>query len=101
MRFAALCFVVGLVACAVACSNSSTGTSDGAAASDGQAPGCPAQQPSDRAACTGSITCQYGQTSCCGVSYSATTCICQPGGFSCAATVECNFVCPDASGTGG
>jgi hypothetical protein len=35
------------------------------------------------------------------VSYSATTCMCQPSGFSCAVTIECNFACPDASSQGG
>jgi hypothetical protein len=32
------------------------------------------------------------------VNHSAMTCMCQPAGFSCAVTVECNFVCPDAGG---
>jgi hypothetical protein len=27
-----------------------------------------------------------------------TTCRCQPGGFSCAMTIDCNFACPDAGG---
>ena len=106
MRSAALCFVVGLVlAGAAACSNSSStsGVHDGApgdAASDGQPPGCPSQQPSDGTACTGSIVCQYGHSTCCGMSFSAMTCRCQPGGFSCAVTTECNFVCPDGSSSG-
>ena len=63
------------------------------------APSCPGQQPQDGRDCGGTtLVCQYGHTSCCGISYSMTTCRCQPGGFSCATTIDCNFVCPDAGG---
>jgi hypothetical protein len=96
MRLAALCFAVGLFACG----SSTSGTHDGATPSDGQPAGCPSQQPSDGTTCTGSIVCQYGSSNCCGVSYSAMTCRCQTGGFSCAVTNECNFTCPDASSSG-
>jgi hypothetical protein len=62
------------------------------------APGCPAQQPLERTPCSGSISCGYGQTTCCGTPYSFMTCKCQGGTFSCAMTIACNFVCPDAGG---
>lgn len=69
------------------------GVSDAAADGPGS---CPATQPNDRSPCGGGASCTYGHTMCCGVSYSAFTCKCQAGGFSCAMTVECNFVCQDA-----
>jgi hypothetical protein len=81
------------------------GGSDAAAPSDAHmdtAPAenpsaCPAAQPQDRAACSGTIACGYGGTTvCCGISYLSTTCRCQGGVFSCGMTIECNFVCPDA-----
>jgi hypothetical protein len=92
MRFAATAWIAVLIGCG---SGSSTGTVD-ASTHDAAQPGCPADQPSDGTACTGSLKCEYGQSTCCGVTSSFTTCQCQPGGFSCAMTVECNFVCPDA-----
>jgi len=56
--------------------------------------GCPAQVPISGGACQGSLSCSYGQTSCCGRSSSAWTCNCSGGSFSCTQTVECNIVCP-------
>jgi hypothetical protein len=81
------------------------GVLDADAGSDGQrdaASGCPAQVPlSVGVACSGSTTCTYGQSTCCGISTSAYTCKCQGGTWSCSMTVECNFICPDAgSGDG-
>ncbi|HXU81049.1 MAG TPA: hypothetical protein VN914_06615 [Polyangia bacterium] len=58
-------------------------------------PGCPAQQPLERAPCQGMLSCGYGETTCCGTRYHFTTCKCQNGMFQCAMTVACNFVCPD------
>ncbi len=59
--------------------------------------GCPGVQPfGATTACSGSLVCHYGSATCCGVQYSASTCSCQGGRFSCAQTIECNFVCPDA-----
>jgi hypothetical protein len=69
-------------------------TPDGAAT-------CPAQQPQDRSACSDTtLVCQYGQTTCCGISYPAIVCHCQTNGFSCGMAIDCNFICPDA-GSGG
>jgi hypothetical protein len=81
-----------------ACS-SSGGAGGGAVdgVGDDAATGCPTQQPSDRASCSGSATCTYGHSTCCGVNYSAFTCKCQMNAYLCAQTVECNFGCPDAS----
>jgi len=55
---------------------------------------CPAQLPISDGACQGSLSCSYGQTSCCGRSSSTWTCNCVGGGFSCTQTVECNIACP-------
>jgi hypothetical protein len=77
----------------------SDGGSDGASVSDAgsdAAGSCPPTQPADSAPCSGTASCQYGHSTCCGVQYSAVTCKCQVGGFACAMTVECNFVCPDS-----
>jgi hypothetical protein len=63
-------------------------------AADG-ANSCPVHQPRDGDACTGTASCQYGHTVCCGIDYSLFTCKCQQGSFSCAMTVECNVVCSD------
>ena len=60
--------------------------------------GCPAQLPVSGGACQASQLCTYGQSSCCGRSYSAWTCACQGGNFSCSQTVECNIVCPVPDG---
>jgi hypothetical protein len=68
------------------------GFSDAASDASGS---CPATQPQNGAACSGGATCQYGHSTCCGIAYSAFTCTCQSNGYSCAQTVECNFVCPD------
>jgi len=54
---------------------------------------CPAQLPGSGGACQGTLSCSYGQTSCCGRSSSTWTCTCVGGSFSCAQTVECNIVC--------
>jgi hypothetical protein len=59
---------------------------------------CPTQQPGlgARVPCAGSLSCSYGQASCCGVTTTAQTCVCQHGFFFCGQTVECNVICPDA-----
>jgi hypothetical protein len=77
-------------------------TEDGATedAADGSA-SCPSKQPRDGDACTGSASCQYGHTVCCGMSYSQFTCTCQQGSFSCAMTVECNIVCSEGGSDAG
>jgi hypothetical protein len=78
---------------------SSSGSKSDGGGVDGQ--GCPAQMPNNMgAACTGSTVCEYGQSTCCGMTYSFMTCTCRDGTFDCVQTVECNFVCPDA-GSGG
>ncbi|HEV3189368.1 MAG TPA: hypothetical protein VGY54_02665 [Polyangiaceae bacterium] len=58
---------------------------------------CPTAQPMDGKACTGSTVCEYGHATCCGIASSFMTCKCQPGGFSCYQTVECNFICPGSA----
>jgi hypothetical protein len=67
-------------------------------ATDGAATACPVDQPAlgARAACVGTLTCSYGTSYCCGIKSTAFTCSCQHGFFSCAQTVECNFICPEA-----
>jgi len=77
--------------------NGGGGTTDRADAATGDANGCPAEQPRLITPCSGSLTCSYGQATCCGITSSFFTCKCQNGSFSCYQTVECNFVCPDAS----
>jgi hypothetical protein len=67
-------------------------------ATDGSA-SCPQKQPRDGDPCTGSASCQYGHTVCCGMNYSQFTCVCQQGSYSCAMTVECNIVCSDGGPT--
>jgi hypothetical protein len=108
-RWSTLGFV-GAMAVAAACSSDTgSGGANDAGANDagandagandatGDGGSCPDQKPSDGAACSGSSSCQYGQSTCCGMQYSLFTCRCQAGGFSCSMTVECNFTCPDAS----
>ncbi len=77
-------------------SNADGGTPKRADGADDGEGACPSDQPTERASCSSSASCKYGSSTCCGVAYSAVTCTCQTGGFSCAMTVECNFVCPDA-----
>jgi hypothetical protein len=69
---------------------------DTADASDAPATACPPDQPQFGATCTGTLSCEYGHSSCCGIQTSAQTCTCRFGFFDCAQTVECNFICPDA-----
>jgi hypothetical protein len=91
-RLAAVC----VIAWSMGCGSSAKGPTD-AAPETGNDQSCPAQQPKDGDACTGTSHCGYGHATCCGVSSTANTCVCQQGHFSCSMTVECNFVCPDAS----
>jgi hypothetical protein len=56
---------------------------------------CPAAHPGFGATCAGTLSCEYGQASCCGIQMSAQTCTCQNGFFNCAQTTECNVTCPD------
>jgi hypothetical protein len=93
-----------IAACSSGGSTSGSMTPDAASAGDAQndgtaqdaGAGCPAQQPGFSVTCSGSITCSYGQSTCCGITTSEFTCQCQHGSFSCSQTVECNFVCPEA-----
>lgn len=59
---------------------------------------CPAQEPGANFACSGSIACQYGQTTCCEMTVAAATCRCDQGTFSCT-TFVCNIACVADSGT--
>ena len=68
------------------------------AASD-TATGCPAQIPISSTACSGSLTCPYGQTTCCGQTYPAWYCLCQNGTFSCNQAGPCNSTCPGDAGS--
>jgi hypothetical protein len=96
MRGVARIFLLGILAAAAACGGGSANV-DG---SDGNPSSCPAQQPNASTACTGSAVCQYGTSTCCGMTYSFMTCTCRSGTFDCVMTAECNIVCPDA-GSGG
>jgi hypothetical protein len=99
-----LCCLVLAAACSSGSATTGSMTPDAGSAGDAQndgtaqeaSAGCPAQQPGFSVSCSGSITCKYGQSTCCGITSSAFTCQCQQGSFSCAQTVECNFVCPEA-----
>jgi hypothetical protein len=92
----AIVALIGFMTYALGCaSNGSKGTDAGSPLTDGGS-SCPRYQPADGTQCSGSEACEYGQSNCCGKSYSFFTCKCQLGGFSCAQTVECNFACPDA-----
>ncbi len=75
-----------------------TGGTMGLDAGADAATGCPAQPPLSGGACSGPLTCSYGQASCCGITSSTWTCTCQGGSFSCSQTVECNFICPGVDG---
>jgi hypothetical protein len=94
----AFCWL-GAAAGAVGCGSSDTGGAhaDAGATPDDGSNSCPADQPMDGTPCSGSTACGYGHSTCCGIDYSFMTCKCQKGGYSCSMTVECNFVCPDAS----
>jgi hypothetical protein len=63
---------------------------------DAPATRCPADEPGFGATCEGTLSCQYGHSSCCGFQTSYQTCVCRNGFFDCYQTVECNVVCPDA-----
>jgi len=75
-----------------------TGGTTGLDAGADAASGCPAQLPLSGGACSGPLTCTYGQATCCGITSSAWTCTCQGGSFSCSQTTECNFICPGGDG---
>jgi hypothetical protein len=87
-------------------SNAGCGSGGGGDAAAGDGGGaCPSQRPMDGTSCTGSPSCSYGHSTCCGMEYSAYTCKCEFGSFSCAQTVECNIICDagpsDAESGGG
>ena len=63
------------------------------------ATGCPAQIPMSSTTCSGSLTCPYGQTTCCGQTYPAWYCLCQNGAFSCNQAGPCNSTCPGDAGS--
>jgi hypothetical protein len=88
-----------LAGAAWACGSEARGAGSVDASGDNVGGGeCPAQQPHDGDPCSGSASCQYGHSTCCGIAYSALTCKCQLNGYSCAQTVECNFACPGDAG---
>lgn len=69
------------------------------AGADAIADGCPTTQPAGNAPCTGSLSCTYGQTACCGVTLmGVTTCNCHDGTFECGAPLECNSTCGGPGG---
>ncbi len=60
---------------------------------------CPASAPLSQppVACAGSVQCNYGSESCCGMTYASVVCRCQQGSFSCFYTDACLIPgCPDA-----
>jgi hypothetical protein len=72
-------------------------TRDGSAAdgAEGDATRCPAEAPSS-GACTGELTCEYGEESCCGETFPALVCFCSDGTWSCGSTDAClRPGCPD------
>jgi hypothetical protein len=95
-RWFFLFFAAWMTACGSSGGTTGGGADAAADAADGSG-GCPSQEPRDGDPCSGSASCQYGHAVCCGMSYSQFTCVCQQGSYSCAMTVECNFVCQDGS----
>jgi hypothetical protein len=93
--------VFALVGCSSSAKTPADAASDGMGGGTGNPATCPTKEPQDGDVCTGTVRCGYGKATCCGVTSTARTCTCQQGHFSCAMTVECNFVCPDASSGGG